>query len=101
MLVFAHVSVLVALLIVSLGPGSQTKGQIRPPDTHGRSEDEDELQSLGPKTSVTYTKQEFKDPTKISILPPKEDVQPRPFRNPMLVHPLLPRDVGGQGEIFL
>lgn len=83
---------------MSLGPSSQTKGQIKPPDTDCRSEDEDELQSLGPKTSITHTKEEFRDRTKLFLLPPKEDVPPKPFRNPMLAYPLPPRDIGDQGE---
>lgn len=78
---------------MSSGPGSQVKGSL---DTDGEIEDEDELQSLAPKTSVAHTKKEFKDPTKLHVLPPKEEVQPRPFRDPMLVYPLPPRVIGGQ-----
>lgn len=74
------------LLTLGSGPSSRTERQTISMNIDGESEDE---------TSVI--KKEFKDPTKLNVLPPKEAVQTRPFRDPMRVHPLPPRDKGGQG----
>lgn len=74
------------LLISGSGP---TERQTISLNTDGESENE---------SSVTHTKKESKDPTKLHVLPPKEAVQTRPFWDPMRAHPLPPRDRGGQGE---
>lgn len=77
------------LLTFGSGPSSRTERQTTSLNTDSESENE---------SIVTHTKKEFKDPTKLHVLPPKEAVQTRPFRDPMRAHPLPPRDRESQGE---